>query len=408
MPRRQMQNPDIGELRRAADQGDALAQGDCLEHERILANAGRAAGEGSRTLRIAQVAPLAESVPPREYGGTERVVSWLTEELVSRGHDVTLFAAGTSRTSATLVPVVERPIRRGGERYDPLAWHCLQAGQARARAGEFDVVHLHLEVLGLAACRGPTTPMLSTMHGRLDGPGCAELLAHHDDHPLVSISRSQRAPVETATWAANIYHGLPLDGYAAGPGDGGYFVFLGRMSPEKRPHAAIDTAVRAGVRLILAAKVGHDDRPYFEEVVRPRLAHPLIEFVGEVDEAAKVDLLRRAVALLFPILWPEPFGLAMVEALACGTPVITRRCGSTPEIVTHGRDGFICDDDEAVVEAIRRIEGLDRAACRRSVEERFSVERMTADYERLYRTLTERAAGTLESRANESRSTVAA
>ena len=339
-------------------------------------------------MRIAQVAPLAESVPPGRYGGTERVVSWLTEELVRRGHEVTLFAAGTSRTSATLVPVVDRPVRCGAAEYDLLAWHCLQAGLTHSRAGEFDIVHLHLDALGLAAGRGTEAPVLSTMHGRLDGPGTTELLAHYDDHPLVSISRSQRAPARTATWAANIYHGLPLDRYTPGPGDGGYLVFLGRMSPEKRPHVAIDSAVRAGAGLILAAKVDHADRPYFEEVVRPRLAHPRIEFAGEIDEVAKGDLLRHAAALLFPILWPEPFGLAMVEAMACGTPVITRRCGSTPEIVTDGHDGFVCDDDDALVEAIGRVGELDRAVCRRSVEERFSVERMTAEYERLYRALT--------------------
>ena len=338
-------------------------------------------------MRIAQVAPLAESVPPEKYGGTERVVSWLADELVRRGHDVTLFAAGTSRTAATLVPAVEEPVRRGSPE-DLLTWHCLQAGLAQARAGEFDVVHLHLDAVGLAACRGTDTPVLSTMHNRVDGPGRAALLAHYRDHPLVSISRSQRAPVPAATWAANIYHGLPLDRYAPGPGDGGYVVFLGRISPEKRPHAAIDASIRAGVKLILAAKVDPTDRSYFEEVVRPRLAHPLVEFAGEVDEAAKADLLRNASALLFPILWPEPFGLAMIEALACGTPVVTRRCGSIPEVVTDGRDGFICDDDDAVVAALGRIEDLDRAACRRAVEERFSAERMAADYERLYRTLT--------------------
>lgn len=359
-------------------------------------------------MRIAQIAPLAESVPPGAYGGTERVVSWLAEELVHRGHDVTVFAAGTSRTSAALVPVVERPVRCGAASYDLLAWHCLQAGLAQSRAGEFDIVHLHLEALGLAACRGTVTPVLSTMHGRLDGPGMAELLAHCGDHPLVSISRSQRAPAPTATWAANIYHGLPLNRHRPGPGDGGYLVFLGRMSPEKRPHVAIDIAVRAGVRSILGAKVDHADRAYFEDVVRPRLAHPLIEFVGEIDDEAKTDLLGRAVALLFPIQWPEPFGLVMAEALACGTPVVTRRCGSTPEIVTDGHDGFVCDDDDAMVEAIGRLEALDRADCRRSAERRFSVERMAADYERLYGALTGREGPPVELSRTSSRATAAA
>ena len=359
-------------------------------------------------MRIAQIAPLAEPVPPTCYGGTERVVSWLAEELVRRGHDVTLFAAGTSQTSATLVPVVERPVRRGSADYDLLAWHCLQAGLAQSHAGEFDVMHLHLDALGLAACRGTATPVLTTLHGRLDAPGTPELLAHYDDHPLVSISRSQREPARRAGWVANIYHGLPLERYAPGPGDGGYFAFVGRMSPEKRPHAAIDAAVQAGVRLVLAAKVDHADRAYFEELVRPRLDHPLVEFVGEVDEEAKGHLLRHATALLFPILWPEPFGLAMVEAMACGTPVITRRCGSTPEVVTDGHDGFVCDDDSAVIEAIGRVDELDRAACRRSVERRFSVERMTADYERLYLRLIGRAETVLDSRRSPGRRTAAA
>ena len=376
--------------------------------ERVARRMVPATGERTPKLRIAQIAPLAESVPPRGYGGTERVVSWLAEELVCRGHDVTLFAAGASRTAAALVPVVERPVRRGTANYDLLAWHCLQAGLAQSRAGEFDIVHLHLDALGLAACRGTSTPVLSTMHGRLDGPGMSELLAHYGDHPLVSISRSQRAPAATANWAANILHGLPLDRYRPGPGDGGYLVFLGRMSPEKRPHVAIDVAVRAGVRLILAAKVDHADREYFEKMVRPRLAHPLIEFAGEIDDAAKADLLGHAVALLFPILWPEPFGLVMAEALACGTPVITRRCGSTPEIVTDGEDGFICDDDNALVAAIGQVEALDRAGCRRSAERRFSVERMAADYERLYRALIGRAGPPVELRRSTNRAPAAA
>ncbi len=234
--------------------------------------------------------------------------------------------------------------------------------------------------------RGVITPVVTTLHGRLDRNDVQQLLAN-DRIPAVSISYAQRDAVPSAFWAANVYHGLPLDCYRPGPGDGEYVVFLGRMSPEKRPHVAIDIARRAGVRLVIAAKVDAADRRYFEEVVRPRLSDPLVDFVGEVDEQAKGRLLRHARALLFPILWPEPFGLAMAEALAHGTPVITRRCGSTPEVMAHGRVGYVCDDDESLVEAVMQVGRLDRVDCRRWAEAQFSVERMTADYERVYEAL---------------------
>jgi glycosyltransferase involved in cell wall biosynthesis len=339
-------------------------------------------------MRIAQVAPVAEAVPPEKYGGTERVVSWLTEELVRRGHDVTLFAAGSSRTSATLVPVVPRALRQGDHCYDTVSWQPLEEALVEERADEFDIIHSHIDEFAVAMLnRGVITPMVTTLHGRLDREDVQQLLAD-DRMPAVSISYAQRDPVPSASWAANVYHGLPLDRYRPGPGDGDYLVFLGRMSPEKRPDVAIDVARRAGVRLVMAAKVDAADRRYFEEVVRPHLSDPLVDFVGEVDEPAKGRLLRHARALLFPILWPEPFGLVMTEALAYGTPVITRRCGSTPEVVAHGRVGYVCDDDDSLVDAVRQVGRIDRTDCRRWVEEHFSVERMTANYERVFETLT--------------------
>jgi glycosyltransferase involved in cell wall biosynthesis len=338
-------------------------------------------------MRIAQVAPLAEAVPPERYGGTERVVSWLTEELVRRGHEVTLFAAGSSRTSATLVPVVPCALRQGDQRYDKAKWESVEQALVLEHADEFEVIHSHIDEFAVAMLNhGVSTPVVTTLHGRLDRSDVQQLVAD-DRMAAVSISYAQREPVPSAWWAANIYHGLPLDRYRPGPGDGDYVVFLGRMSPEKRPHVAIDIALRAGVRLVMAAKVDAADRQYFEEVVRPRLSDPLVDFVGEVDEQAKGRLLRHARALLFPILWPEPFGLAMTEALAYGTPVITRRCGSTPEVVAHGLVGYVCDDDESLVTAVKQVEQIDRKDCRRWVEEHFSVKRMTADYEQVFETL---------------------
>ncbi len=338
-------------------------------------------------MRIAQVAPVAEAVPPERYGGTERVVSWLTEELVRRGHDVTLFAAGSSCTSATLVPVVPSALRQGDQCYDTVRSRFVEEMLVQERAAEFDIIHSHIDEFAVAMLsRGVITPVMTTLHGRLDRDDVQGLIAN-DRMPVVSISYAQRDPVPSACWAANVYHGLPLDRYRPGPGDGDYVVFLGRISPEKRPHVAIDIARRAGVRLVIAAKVDPIDRRYFEEVIRPRLSDPLVDFVGEVDEQAKGRLLRHARALLFPILWPEPFGLAMAEALAYGTPVITRRCGSTPEVVAHGRVGYVCDDDESLIDAVRQVGRLDRADCRRWAEGQFSVERMTADYERVYEIL---------------------
>ena len=343
-------------------------------------------------MRIAQLAPLVEAVPPGTYGGTERVVDWLCRELTARGHEVTLFASGDSKTAARLVAVAPRALRTSGALYDPIAWHLAAVECLRSRAGEFDVIHSHLDYLPLPALRDVATPLVTTLHGRLDLTGLREIYRHFPHRRLVAISDAQRQTRPELPWAATIHHGLPLEDYPAGPGDGDFLLFLGRISPEKRPHVAIDVARRAGVRLVIAAKVDVADRTYFEEQVRPLLGEPGIEFVGEVDHREKLELLGRCRGLLFPVLWPEPFGLAMIEALACGAPVIARRCGSTPEVIRHGETGFLCDDDDDLVRAIAELDRIDRRACRRDVEERFSSARMAADYEAVYRRVGSRGA----------------
>jgi glycosyltransferase involved in cell wall biosynthesis len=336
-------------------------------------------------MRIAQLSPLYESVPPALYGGTERVVSWLTEELVSRGHDVTLFASGDSETSATLVPVVDRALRLNKTGLlDPIAMHLAAAEMVRRRAGEFDIIHAHIDSLAYPALGGQQTPMVTTLHGRQDLDGLAMLYRLYCEQPVVAISRSQRASLPEAGWIATVHHGLPLDQYPVGEGRGDYIAFLGRISPEKRPEVAIRTAREVGARLVIAAKVDPADRRYFDDAIKPLLSGPGVDFIGEVDHQGKLDLLRHARGFLFPIKWPEPFGLVMIEAMACGTPVIATRAGSVDEVIAHGRSGFICDDDVELVQAIERIGEIDRAACRSWVEQHFSLARMAYDYERVY------------------------
>jgi glycosyltransferase involved in cell wall biosynthesis len=342
-------------------------------------------------MRIAQIAPLAEPVPPERYGGTERVVAHLVDELCRRGHEVTLFASGDSKTEGQLVAPTRSALRLDPNVKDTLAPHIRELGLAFERAESFDVMHSHVDYLAFPAAALAPTPTLHTLHGRLDLPHLRPLYGQFRQLPFVSISDAQRRPFEGLglNWAATIYHGLPLGEYPYSAQGGDDLVYLARMSPEKRPDLAIAVAKRAGLKLVIAAKIDPTEREYFEREIRPLLDDPLIEFVGEVDMAQKVALLGRARALLFPIDWPEPFGLVMIEAMACGTPVVTRPCGAVPEIVTHERTGLIADSVDELAEAVKRVDRLDRAECRREVERRFSAERMTTDYERVYRELAE-------------------
>jgi len=335
-------------------------------------------------MRIAQVAPLHERVPPVLYGGTERVVSYLTEELVRMGHDVTLFASGDSLTRARLRAPCPRALRLDPECRDALAPHVRMLGQVYERAREFDLIHCHTDYLGLPLTRFTDTPTLITLHGRLDIPEIAPLYREYSEVPLVSISDAQRVHLPDVHWVATVHHGLPPDLFAFEPHPDSYLLFLGRISPEKRPDAAIRIACRAGVPLRIAAKVDAVDRVYFETEIRPLLRHALVEFLGEVDDAQKKTLLGRARALLFPIDWPEPFGLVMIEALACGTPVIARRRGSVPEVLRHGVTGWVCETEEEMVEAVHRIGEIDRSACRADFEERFTAARMARRYVEVY------------------------
>jgi glycosyltransferase involved in cell wall biosynthesis len=340
-------------------------------------------------MRIAQVAPLAEAVPPKLYGGTERVVHWLTEGLVARGHEVTLFASGDSRTSARLVACAPTALRLAGVR-DPSPWN---TGQVRtviheALAGCFDVVHCHVDHWGFAISSLTATPVLHTMHGRMDDSDHHPLYSRAEECLLVSISDMQREPVRGATWVGTIHHGMPLDLFPFSPRaqEPPFALFLGRISPEKRPDLAIEIARRAKIPLKIAAKVDPKDRLYFEREIAPLLGHG-VEFLGEVDDREKTVLLGQAIALLFPIDWPEPFGLVAIEALACGTPVISRPKGALPEIVEEGRTGFLGLSVEDLAQALALAPELDREACRASFEKRFSRERMIEDYERIYEKL---------------------
>lgn len=344
-------------------------------------------------MRIAQVAPLYERVPPALYGGTERVVSYLTDELVRRGHDVTLFASGDSRTRARLAPAAARALRLDPDAGDTLSPHVIELAQVFGRADEFDLIHCHVDYLAFPFGRLVRTPTIHTMHGRLDLPHLAPVFRHFHDVPLVSISGAQRMPLRDLrlAWAGTVHHGLPLHGFPFSPQGGSYLAFLGRISPEKRPDLAIEIAKRAGLPLRIAAKVDAVDLAYFEREIVPLFDHRLVEFVGEIGDAEKAAFLGGAMALLFPIDWPEPFGLVMIEAMACGTPVIARGCGSVPEVLDPGQTGFIADTLDELVDAVKRVDTIDRAACRRHVERRFTVERMADDYEAIYRQATNRA-----------------
>ncbi len=340
-------------------------------------------------MKIAQVAPLAERCPPRLYGGTERIVSWLTEELVRRGHDVTLFASGDSRTSAELVRCSDMALRLNPAVRDHVPYYLVMLDEVRRRADDFDVIHFHVDPWHFPLIRPFADRTLTTLHGRLDLPDLKPLYAAFPEVPLVSISDSQRRPMPPVNWMGTVHHGLPRDLLPFTPHpDGGYLAFLGRISPEKRPDRAIEIAVQAGLPLKIAAKIDKVDRAYWDMVIAPLVArHGNIEFVGEIDDSRKAAFLGNARALLFPIDWPEPFGLVMIEAMACGTPVIAFRAGSVPEVVEEGVSGFVVDDEAQAVAAIDRLAELDRAAVRRAFERRFTVERMGDDYLALYRSL---------------------
>ena len=342
-------------------------------------------------MRIAQIAPLSESVPPKLYGGTERVVAYLTNELVRQGHSVTLFASGDSTTDATLVPICPVAQRLNGECRDPTAAHVLMIEQILQRADEFDLLHFHISNLHLPLVRRVQIPHITTMHGRLDLPELVPLYAEFADVPLVSISKSQRTPLPHAGWIGTVYHGLPRDLLRFQPRRGEYLAFLGRLSPEKGADRAIAIAEACGMPLRIAAKVDPADRDYFERVIRPLLDKPHVEFIGEISEAQKSDFLGGARALLFPIDWPEPFGLVLIEALACGVPIVAFRGGSVPEIVEDGVTGFIVDDLDHAIAATRRVDRLSRVACRKAFDDRFSASRMASDYVRVYEQAIERA-----------------
>ncbi len=352
-------------------------------------------------MKIAQVAPLYESVPPQAYGGTERVVSYLTEALVDLGHDVTLYASADSVTSADLVGVVEQGLRLDPRRPDPLVWHTLLLERVMQDAHEFDVIHFHTEVLQYPFAVRCPTPSLTTLHGRLDRPGLAELHERFRAHPLVAISEHQRGCMPGAPWIATVPHGIPQGLYDFHPEPGDYFAFLGRLSPEKRPDRAIEIARACGVPLKIAAKVDDADRAYVTHHLRPHLEDPVVEFVGEIGEDRKSDFLGRARALLFPIDWPEPFGLVMIESLACGTPVVAYRCGSVPEVIEEGVTGYVVENQAAAIEAAARVHRLDRGACREAFERRFGADRMAMDYVRIYEALQAERSGARGSSAQE-------
>jgi len=335
-------------------------------------------------MRIAQVAPLYESVPPKYYGGTERVVSYLTEELVRQGHDVTLFASGDSETKAHLVAACRRSLRMDKHCVDRLAHHMLMLENVVQRAAEFDIVHFHTDYLHFPLSRREQITHVTTLHGRLDLPDLVPLYQEFREMPVISISNGQREPLPWANWQATVYHGLPADMYQFRDKTGTYLAFLGRVSPEKRVDRAIEIAKQVGIPLKIAAKVDRVDKDYFETVVEPLLRHPCVESVGEIGEGEKEEFLSNAYALLFPIDWPEPFGLVIIEAMACGTPVIAYRGGAVPEVMEEGHTGFIVQGLEDAVDAVRRVPELSRKRCREVFDHRFTAARMAHGYVQVY------------------------
>jgi glycosyltransferase involved in cell wall biosynthesis len=342
---------------------------------------------GPLSMKIAQVAPLYESVPPHLYGGTERVVSYLTEALVGLGNEVTLFASGDSITEARLIPGCERSLRLSEDCVDPQAHHAVMLDNVIEMAEEFDIIHFHTDYSHFPFSKNMGLRNVTTLHGRLDLPDLKPLYRHFDEMPLVSISHAQRKPIGRVNWVGNVYHGLPADVLKGSEEPGQYLAFLGRISPEKRPDRAIRIAMEAGIPLKIAAKVDRADREYFETQIKPLLKNPGIEYIGEITESEKSEFLGNAYAYLFPIDWPEPFGLTMIEAMACGTPTIAFNCGSVPEILQDGVSGYIVNSEAEAVEAVRQIPRLSRAACRAMFERRFTDVRMAKDYLKIYEEL---------------------
>lgn len=335
-------------------------------------------------MKIAQVSPLWESVPPKCYGGTERIVSYLTEELVRLGHDVTLFASGDSRTAACLEPICPQALRLNDGLLNRNAPLITLLERAFGAPGDFDIIHSHLDFLAFPLARRCSVSTITTLHGRLDLPEIIPVFREFEEMPLVSISNAQRRPVEWANWQATVYHGLPRDLYTFHPQPGRYLAFLGRIAPEKRPDHAIEIAKRVGMPLRIAAKVDPVDRIYFHTEIEPLLDHPLVEYVGELTDAEKDDFLGEAYALIAPFDWPEPFGLVFIESLACGTPVLAYHRGSVPELIDDSITGFVCEGPSKMAAAVERVSLIDRYRCRQAFEERFTVERMVQDYLAVY------------------------
>jgi len=352
-------------------------------------------------MRIAQVAPLFESVPPKYYGGTERVVSYLTEELVHQGHEVTLFASGDSVTKARLVSGCQRSLRLDKQCIDKLAHQTVMLERVFQRAAEFDIVHFHVDYLHFPLSRRQPITHVTTLHGRLDIPDLVPLYQEFRDMPVISISNAQRGPLPWAKWQATVSHGLPADLYQFRPEPGSYLAFVGRISPEKRVDRAIEIAKRVQIPLKIAAKVDPVDKRYFKSMIKPLLCESLVEFIGEIGEGEKDEFLGNARALLLPIDWPEPFGLVMIEAMACGTPVVAYRDGAVPEVIEEGHTGFIVEGLEDAVEAVRRIPELSRKRCREVFEERFTATRMAHDYIKVYECLIGGKSATADSSCGE-------
>jgi glycosyltransferase involved in cell wall biosynthesis len=337
-------------------------------------------------MKIAQLSPLWESVPPQLYGGTERIASYLTEELVRLGHEVTLFASGDSKTAAQLKPCCPKALRLHDagliNRDAPMI--LMQEQALGAASGEYDIIHSHLDFLSFPMSRRAHAPVVTTLHGRLDLPELQPIFDEYADMPVVSISNAQRTPLPQANWAGTVHHGIPKSLYSPHRRPGSYLAFLGRISPEKCPDHAIEVAKRVGMPLRIAAKVDSADQTYFKKKIEHLLDHPLVEYVGEINDAEKNDFLGEAAALLCPYDWPEPFGLVLIEAMACGTPVLAYRRGSIPEIIDHGVTGYVCDSISEMAQAVAGLPLIDRSHCREIFEKRFTVERMVKDYLDIY------------------------